>query len=466
MANYSLVIGSKFQPFSFERYLQPLQIYGQAYKEQEDALADLATKASIWDGLTEGSVKAHDTYQAYAQALEDEASRLATEGLNPASRRAMLNMRSRYAKEITPIEIAFNRRRELAAEQRKLLAADSSLRFDNDYSTMSLDKLIENPDMSYVSLSGREIAARTSAIAAQYAKTIQNEPQYQKILNGQYWQAKIQQGYTPEQIIAEATGNSDAPVELKRIRQEIHDSIKDNGAYDADWANAFISQGMNSAIGTQQYSTINNGDYINAYQRQSLANDAARIQLARDEFKAKYEPDGHGGYKPREKTTTGSGSGSGTPRVATYNSVITQTGSGRTVGLKEGESFRGKRITIVPNGRSYILKFNGKVLGTYNPTSSTFTRGSDVTGSAFSNYFGGNYDAEYDDVRLRDLGAEIHNIASKEGGVYALNNYNFYFDPDNASNSNEDGSFTIEPLHRDMPTLNNLMGGQVFDPNN
>ena len=41
MANYSLTINSKFQPFSLERYLRPYEIYGQAYKEQEAALAAL-----------------------------------------------------------------------------------------------------------------------------------------------------------------------------------------------------------------------------------------------------------------------------------------------------------------------------------------------------------------------------------------------------------------------------------------
>ena len=38
MANYSLVIDSTFQPFSFERYIQPYQIYDQAYREVEDNL--------------------------------------------------------------------------------------------------------------------------------------------------------------------------------------------------------------------------------------------------------------------------------------------------------------------------------------------------------------------------------------------------------------------------------------------
>ena len=44
MANFSLVVNSKFNPFSFERYIQPYQIYGQAYREVENTLGELDTK--------------------------------------------------------------------------------------------------------------------------------------------------------------------------------------------------------------------------------------------------------------------------------------------------------------------------------------------------------------------------------------------------------------------------------------
>ena len=114
MPNYSLVMNSKFQPFSFERYIQPLQIYGQAYREQEDALAELDTKASIWDGMANEQTDpiAHAQYKKYADDLKAQATLIATEGLNPSSRQAMLNLRGRYAKEIVPIEQAYQRRAE------------------------------------------------------------------------------------------------------------------------------------------------------------------------------------------------------------------------------------------------------------------------------------------------------------------------------------------------------------------
>lgn len=169
MPNYSLVINSKFKPFSYQELLQPALMSTQAHQAVEEAYADLATKSSIWDGLTEGSDKAHATYQAYAKALEDEASRLATEGLNPASRRAMLNMRSRYARDITPIENAYRQREKQIEEQRKL---GNSMIFDYDARTKSLDDYIANPALSYQSIDRKDLRNRAEVAFSKFKEQL------------------------------------------------------------------------------------------------------------------------------------------------------------------------------------------------------------------------------------------------------------------------------------------------------
>ena len=101
MANYNLVVNSKFQPFSFERYIQPYQMYEAAYKELENQYGELATKASVWEEMANEQTDpyAYKMYKTYANDLEEQAGQLAREGLNAASRRDMLNMRARYSKE-------------------------------------------------------------------------------------------------------------------------------------------------------------------------------------------------------------------------------------------------------------------------------------------------------------------------------------------------------------------------------
>lgn len=73
--------------------------------------------------------EAYRMYKTYSDDLEARAEDLMRNGLNSTSRRGMLNMRARYSKEIVPIETAYKRREELAAEQRKALAANPTLRY-------------------------------------------------------------------------------------------------------------------------------------------------------------------------------------------------------------------------------------------------------------------------------------------------------------------------------------------------
>lgn len=174
MANYSLVVDSKFQPFSFERYIQPYQIYGQAYKEVEDALGGLDAKASIWENMANEQTDpiAYKMYKTYADDLKAQAELLAREGLNVASRRNMLNMRSRYNKEIVPIEQAYAARAREAEEQNAGKA--KGMVYEGDASVASLDRYIKNPTIKYKFANSQESFARVASAANALQKELRS----------------------------------------------------------------------------------------------------------------------------------------------------------------------------------------------------------------------------------------------------------------------------------------------------
>lgn len=174
MANYSLVVNSKFQPFSFDRYLQPYQIYGQNYKEIEEQYTDLSTKAGIWDGLANEQTDpyTYKMYKTYANDLENQASQLASEGLNAVSRKNMLDMRARYSKEIIPIEQAYKARTEEAAEQYKGRAA--GMVYEGDASTASLDRYLNNPSIRFNQANSQEGFKRVATTASALSKGLRD----------------------------------------------------------------------------------------------------------------------------------------------------------------------------------------------------------------------------------------------------------------------------------------------------
>lgn len=288
MANYSLVVNSKFQPFSFDRYLQPYQIYGQNYKEIEEQYTDLSTKAGIWDGLANKQTNPHTykRYKTYANDLENQASQLASEGLNAVSRKNMLNMRARYSKEIIPIERAYNRKSKLAEEQRKLKAANPSIMFDRDFSSISLDDLLDNPELSYTSVSGDDLYKKGKEAAISASSRMMN---VSPALQGQYW--KIRQGYGADAANKFLLNQSNIP----ELKDAINRIVSQSGVTKENLSRAidYTISGIMSGISYNESYQANKG-YIDPAERERLA-------LAREQFewsKDKWEDEQLGAELP------------------------------------------------------------------------------------------------------------------------------------------------------------------------
>ena len=271
MANYNLVVNSKFQPFSFERYIQPYQMYGEAYKEVENALGELATKASIWDKLANEQTdsKAYRMYKTYSDELKDKASKLAREGLNASSRQELLNMRNRYSQDIVPIEKAYNQRSKLAEEQRKLRAANPSIMFDRDFSLISLNDLLDNPELSYTSVSGDDLYKKGKEAAISASSRMMN---VSPALQGQYW--KIRQGYGADAANRFLLNQSNIP----ELKDAINRIVSQSGVTRENLSRAidYTISGIMSGISYNESYQANRG-YIDPAERERLA-------LAREQF--------------------------------------------------------------------------------------------------------------------------------------------------------------------------------------
>lgn len=298
MADYSLVVNSRFQPFSFERYLQPYQIYGQEYKAQEAALEEIANNSGKWENLINEQTdpELYNQVVNYNKELDSLASGLVSSGLSPTLRQNLLKMKSRYKKEFDPIEEAYKRRQGLIDQQRNAILNDDTLMFDVDYSTTSLSSLMNNPSASFKSLSGNSIAKRTALMAKEAAKTMLNDPEYKSVFGSQYVQQKIMQGYDMSQVIATAQRDPNAPKELLGIV----DTIKKQVNYDK-WStdnkkkiDGFINEGLDAAIGTPKIDLMSNKNFESDMDRE-------RMDLAKEQFEYETKgiklPDGSY-YKP------------------------------------------------------------------------------------------------------------------------------------------------------------------------
>lgn len=294
MANFSLVVNSKFNPFSFERYIQPYQIYGQAYREVENALGELGTKASVWEEMANEQTDpyAYKMYKTYANDLEKQAGQLAREGLNAASRRDMLNMRARYSKEITPIEQAYTTRQKQAEQQQQALLQDPTLMLSRRAATTSLDDYIRNPQLAYEAYSGKLITAQAASAASALAKEMQEKPRkWRSILGNSYYETMMQKGFSSQAVLQAIQDNPNAAPQLTRI---VEDAINSSGV--RNWGDQatiaraidYAKQGLWSAVGETQYQTLDNWRAKMAAQEAMQIRAEKRAAAAKEAEKNKY----------------------------------------------------------------------------------------------------------------------------------------------------------------------------------
>lgn len=272
MANYSFVSNAKFRPFSYQEMLQPLQAYTQEYNTIQEGMGELGTKADIFEKMANEQTdpQAYAIYKQYSNDLAAQAESLAKQGLTPASRQGLIDMKRRYSSEIVPIEQAYKRRQELIDEQRKLQAQDSTLLFDRPASTLSLDELIANPALSPQSYSGALLSKQVGTAAQNLAKEVRENPRkWRTILGNQYYETIMQKGFRPEEIMQAVQNNPEASPILQGI---VEDAVGSSGI--RSWgdenilnrAYEYARQGLWNAVGETQYQTLSNKAYDYAMQ--------------------------------------------------------------------------------------------------------------------------------------------------------------------------------------------------------
>ena len=167
-----------FNPFSFEQYIAPLNEYKKSYDDLEKAYNAVESQASTLESLVanDPDSKAYARYNQYATDLRNEADQLAMVGLTPGSRKRLHNMKTRYAKELVPIQTGYAKWEE--AKKRFDNLKPGEILSYNPYE-MGIDDFIgENPDFRNFDLekirSNAEEAAKAHSMRERYTGVDEN----------------------------------------------------------------------------------------------------------------------------------------------------------------------------------------------------------------------------------------------------------------------------------------------------
>ena len=269
-----ITLNSQFNPFSFDDYIKPYQIYGEAYKEMENQYDDLSSKATILENLANSAIdqREYQQYKSFADDLRGQANQLATQGLSPSLRRELMTMRNRYKQDISPMETAYQRRAALAEEQRLAMQKDPTSFYEKMASEMGLSNFLNNPNANYgKSYSGALLTSQVAEQAKNLVKQIKNNPtEWKPILGNQYYEAFIQKGFTDEDVYKAVSGDSDAnPILVGIVDKVIQSSGIENWMTPEQLkqAKGIASQGLYNAVGSGDFERLKNEAYETPYER-------------------------------------------------------------------------------------------------------------------------------------------------------------------------------------------------------
>ena len=260
MPNLILTSNAKFRPFEYSEMLAPVLMATQAHQAIEEAYSELDSQANAIGSLANetNDPVTYARYKSYETSLRNQADILAKNGLTPGSRKSLLDLKGRYTKEITPIQNAITRRRELADEQRKALLQNPTLMFQRDMNSVSydssLDRFLENSDYDYgQQYSGALLTQQVSQAAGNLAKELTNYGNGKRL--DAYTKTFLQQhGFTREQVL-DAITNPDRvksqPVLNAIVEQVVGSSGMANWADNPTMTKAYnyARQGLWGAIG-------------------------------------------------------------------------------------------------------------------------------------------------------------------------------------------------------------------------
>lgn len=252
MANYSIVIGSKFKPFSYQELLHPVMTATQAQQQVEEAYAALATQAGLAASeVNEATDKeTYGKYKAYSDELNRLSERLARNGLTPEDRKTMYGMRARYANEIMPIEKAIKARQEDARLQKEAFyKSNGRAVFTRNAGEVSLDDYLNGNvpqyGMTNLDVVAQETMAGTAAISKRYFNTSEG-----RRFNNDYFSLVNEQGINAEDAKQIMMGNLNKYPELAAYIANERGKIGINN-YSQDSQRAIdnaIMQGVNAGL--------------------------------------------------------------------------------------------------------------------------------------------------------------------------------------------------------------------------
>lgn len=274
--NYSLVVNSRFKPFTYDDFMKPILLATQAHRELEDAYSTLSSDTEELEKMLDANrdKMSYATYQNYIKQVNALADELNQKGLTANSRRSAIKAKDDYHQKIVPIKAGYNRRAEAEKAQQAMLSQDPTRLYARRASELSVDDYVNDQTLDVLSenYSGALLAKQVADQATQYVKWAKKNGQLRNIGLPYIYEQKITSGASPEEVFAAMREDPNALPFLQKVVNNVMESsgIANWTGINGDINNriyqealGYAKQGLPAFIGTNTWK-----DYTDQYNMQ------------------------------------------------------------------------------------------------------------------------------------------------------------------------------------------------------
>ena len=247
MAQAYITTGSQFTPYTFDELLKPFLLYKEELDKQTKDFEDYGTNAEAIGAFLDSNLDSdiYSTYTNYMDALNSAATDLSKQGLTPESKEKLSALKRSFNKDMLPIKAGIEARDKARQQWNELSAKDRTLMTSFNPNTASVSAFMNGKTPESINVSGNDLMQRAYNIAQVVSKNNIQDPEFMKVMGGQYYQIKQEYGLDSPEMDAFIRDNVVGVPEIDAMIQEVLSSsnVDKLSAEDQDKAIKYALEG-------------------------------------------------------------------------------------------------------------------------------------------------------------------------------------------------------------------------------
>ena len=247
MAQAYITTGSQFTPYTFDELLKPFLLYKEELDKQTKDFEDYNTNAEAIGAFLDSNLDSdiYSTYTNYMDALNSAATDLSKQGLTPESKEKLNALKRSFNKDMLPIKAGIEARDKARQQWNELSAKDRTLMTSFNPNTASVSAFMNGKTPESINVSGNDLMQRAYNIAQVVSKNNIQDPEFMKVMGGQYYQIKQEYGLDSPEMDAFIRDNVVGVPEIDAMIQEVLSSsnVDKLSAEDQDRAIKYALEG-------------------------------------------------------------------------------------------------------------------------------------------------------------------------------------------------------------------------------